>query len=84
MWHTGLVAPGMWDLPGPGNEPVSPALAGRFLSTAPPGKPSFYFLDGVLYSRKVLNFDEVQLSVFSAVACAFGVISKKTLSNPRS
>ena len=30
---------GMWDLPGPGIEPVSPALAGRFLSTAPPGKP---------------------------------------------
>ena len=30
----------MWDLPGPGLEPMSPALAGRFLTTAPPGKPS--------------------------------------------
>ena len=30
---------GMWDLPGPGLEPVSPALAGRFLPSAPPGKP---------------------------------------------
>ena len=30
---------GMWDLPRPGLEPVSPALAGRFSSTAPPGKP---------------------------------------------
>ena len=29
---------GMWDLPGPGLEPGSPALAGGFLSTAPPGK----------------------------------------------
>ena len=29
---------GMWDLPGPGLEPVSPALAGRFLTTVPPGK----------------------------------------------
>ena len=29
----------MWDLPGSGLEPVSPALAGRFLTTAPPGKP---------------------------------------------
>ena len=29
----------MWDLPGPGLEPVSPALAGEFLTTAPPGKP---------------------------------------------
>ena len=29
---------GMWDLPGPGIEPVFPALAGRFLTTVPPGK----------------------------------------------
>ena len=29
---------GMWDLPGRGFEPMSPALAGRFLTTAPPGK----------------------------------------------
>ena len=28
----------MWDLPGPGLEPVSPALAGGFVTTAPPGK----------------------------------------------
>ena len=28
----------MWDLPGPEIEPVSPALAGGFLTTAPPGK----------------------------------------------
>ena len=30
---------GMWDPPRPGLEPVSPALAGRLSSTAPPGKP---------------------------------------------
>ena len=29
---------GMWDLPGPRIELASPALAGRFLSTASPGK----------------------------------------------
>ena len=28
----------MWDLTGPGLEPMSPALAGGFLTTAPPGK----------------------------------------------
>ena len=28
----------MWDLPGPGLEPMSPALAGGFLTTVPPGK----------------------------------------------
>ena len=30
---------GMWALPGPGLEPVSPALAGGFLTTVPSGKP---------------------------------------------
>ena len=34
---------GMWDLPRPGLEPVSPALAGRLSTTAPPGKPYFNF-----------------------------------------
>ena len=31
---------GMWDPPRPGPEPMSPALAGRPPTTAPPGKPS--------------------------------------------
>ena len=34
---------GMWDLPRPGLEPVSPALAGRLSTTAPPGKPMYLF-----------------------------------------
>ena len=40
----------MWDLPRPEPEPVSPALAGRFSTTAPPGKPHtslcFKYLSG--------------------------------------
>ena len=40
---------GMWDLPRPGHEPVSPALAGRFSTTAPPGKPKFFFLINLFY-----------------------------------
>ena len=36
---------GMWDLPRPGLKPVSPALAGRFSTTAPPGKPCWEFFD---------------------------------------
>ena len=32
---------GMWDLPGPGLELVSPALADGFLTTAPPGKSPY-------------------------------------------
>ena len=35
---------GMWDLPRPGLKPVSPALAGRLSTTAPPGKPHCIFL----------------------------------------
>ena len=35
---------GMWDFPRPGLEPVSPALAGRLSTTAPPGKPWQCFL----------------------------------------
>ena len=47
----------MWDLPRPGLEPMSPALAGGFLTTAPPGKSLvssfvvFVFLWGVLNHR---------------------------------
>ena len=37
--QAGTVALGLWDLPRPGIEPVSPALQGRFLTTGPPGKP---------------------------------------------
>lgn len=40
----GLVAPWYVGLPGPGIEPASPALAGEFLITGPPGKPlGLYF-----------------------------------------
>ena len=39
---------GMWDLPRPELEPVSPALAGRFSTTAPPGKPFHTFLNWVV------------------------------------
>ena len=34
----------MWDLPGPGLKAMSPALAGRFLTSVPPGKSLTYFL----------------------------------------
>ena len=34
----------MWDLPRPRIKPVSPVLAGGFLTTAPPRKPEFFIL----------------------------------------
>ena len=47
----------MWNLPGPGLEPVSPALAGRFLTTAPPGKPL----------AKILKNNEATVTVHAAL-----------------
>ena len=39
----------MWDLSGPGIEPVSPALAGRFFTTELPGKPPHTYIDTHTY-----------------------------------
>ena len=54
---------GMWDPPRPGLEPVSPALAGGFPTTVPPGKPPFFFFfilrhfiaKGIFPSEKTLS-----------------------------
>ena len=48
---------GMWDLPGPGGRPVSPALAGGFLTTGPPEKFSSSFPFAIL----LLNTKELFL-----------------------
>ena len=52
----------MWDLPGPGLEPVSPALAGGFLTTVPPGKYlnhfSINFQIGWMSSNEGVSSDE--------------------------
>ena len=45
---------GTWDLPRPGPEPVSPALAGRFSTTAPPGKPSSVLLRIYVYGASLM------------------------------
>ena len=39
---------GMWNLPRPGVKPVSSALAGRLLTTGPPGKSSCVFNSGLV------------------------------------
>ena len=50
---------GMWDPPRPGLEPVSPALAGRFSTTAPPGKPSRKNF------KRIQGNDNLSLFIFS-------------------
>ena len=57
-----LLLHGLWDLPGPGLKPASPALAGGFLTTAPPGKPRIAAL-------KCL-FDNFNIHVISVLASA--------------
>ena len=51
---------GMWDPPGPGLEPMSPALAGGLSTTAPPGKP-----DPILFRKlnKVISLEEVEIFI---------------------
>ena len=46
----------MWDLPRPGLEPVSPALAGGFPTTAPPGKPRHIFKVSCVFIFLLLSF----------------------------
>ena len=59
---------GMWDLPRPGLEPVSPALAGRFSTTAPPGKPYHDLLHSVWCWKHVeslfLHFSSLVIKLY--------------------
>ena len=70
---------GMWDLPRPGLKPMSPALAGRFSTTAPPGKPSplsliFNFYYNMLYYG-MCCFLYIKSLVFSVLLLPRGLSS---------
>ena len=55
----------MWDLPGPGLKPMPPALAGRFLSTAPAGKPQgFLFFYGSTICSFFFYLDCLPFSIY--------------------
>ena len=67
---------GMWDPPRPGPEPVSPAPAGRFSTTAPPGKPvtpplnlSFRKCETRLPLRVVMRTTRVHLRAQNPAKC---------------
>ena len=49
---------GMCDPPGPGIEPVSPALAGGFFTTEPPGKPSIF----IQFNTCLLSCSNIKLN----------------------
>ena len=51
-YWSGLLFPSPEDFPNPGIEPMSPALAGGFFTTEPPGKPH-----GLQYSKLNIFLD---------------------------
>ena len=69
---------GMWDLPRAGLKPVSPALAGRFSTTAPPGKPqlvvflifSIIFLFSIVFISALIFIISFLLLILGLV-CSF-------------
>ena len=70
-----------WGLPGPGIDTVSPALAGRFSTTEPPGKPLRIFLfvlRGVLGSQQ--NWEDV--TGISHIPCALHIHTISSYQHP--
>ena len=58
-YYSGFPFPPPGDLPNPGIKPVSPALAARFFTTEPPGKPCYASIN-VPLGRKELDMTERQ------------------------
>ena len=58
---------GIWDLPGPGLEPVSPALAGGFLTIVSPAKPNPRLLKQSAWTIKLIHYDEKNLIAYSDI-----------------
>ena len=44
LWRLAYLLQGTWDLPTSGIEPLSPAMAGRFLTTESPEAPKYFYL----------------------------------------
>ena len=66
----------MWDLPGSGIKPVSPALASGFLTTGPPGKSSTcVFLEEIHFVVVVQVLSHGQLFVTSRTAACQASLS---------
>ena len=63
---------GMWDPPRPGLEPVSPALAGRLSTTAPPGKP--YILFHILFHYGLSQDMEYSSLCYTVGPCCLSIL----------
>ena len=68
---TGFSCPcGIWNLPGPGVEPMSPALAGGFSTTGPPGSPRVIL---VLSPHGLITSQSPRLQISSHLGLDFSV-----------
>ena len=66
----------MWDLPRPGLEPVFPALAGRFSTTAPPGKPK----TKISYRIFCAMVTFIHSFIYSYIKCIFELLCPRNFS----
>ena len=81
LWSTGSVSVvaqllcSLWDLPGSGIEPVSPALAGRLFTTEPPGKPllcpAFIFIFFLIHPGGKNSLQWIPIHSWRLVSCGF-------------
>ena len=62
---------GMLNFPAPGIEPMSSAMAGRFLSTAPQGNPAFTFM--IFFHTETFFREEEINNVRSAIPYYHGL-----------
>ena len=72
---------GMWDPPRPGLEPMSSALAGRFSTTAPPGKPynnsyNVLFIHMLILWNPIWLWLGIYYFIYGDHNCYFGVNKK--------
>ena len=72
-YWSGLPFPSPGDLPDPGIEPASPALAGRFYTTKPPGKPHNILY--LLFQKK--NGHNFYMCIYTHTTHAYTFMGKK-------
>ena len=58
----------MWDLPEPGKNPVSSALAGGFFATEPPAKPPFVYFCLYVYCLRRLTKENIGI-IYVRIFC---------------
>ena len=56
---SGLPFPPPGNLPDPGSEPTSPALAGGFFTTEPPGKPTYSIYNSFIHNCQNLEATKI-------------------------